>query len=152
MSDESKPEPTPVIDKGHTGFFLEWDNSEPPQLWVWRGEPGDEAAEPWQRVVSDGRFRVVNNQQNKGDLMTISELLALLLPNESIEFKDDHDGWRAITITVRSFRGVTPCAIQVRIAKEPIECALFDAVAVEIKEMLRKLRSEVSLNGEHGAR
>jgi hypothetical protein len=32
------------------GFFLGWDNSEPPQLWVWLGEPGDETAEAWQRV------------------------------------------------------------------------------------------------------
>lgn len=32
------------------GFFLGWDNSEPPQLWVWRGEPGDETAEAWQKV------------------------------------------------------------------------------------------------------
>lgn len=31
-------------------FWLGWDNSEPPQLWVWRGEP-DESAEPWQRVI-----------------------------------------------------------------------------------------------------
>lgn len=28
------------------GFFLSWDSSEPPQLWVWRGVP-DESAEPW---------------------------------------------------------------------------------------------------------
>jgi hypothetical protein len=33
-----------------SGFFLGWDNSEPPQFWVWRGEPGDETAEAWQRV------------------------------------------------------------------------------------------------------
>ena len=32
------------------GFFLAYDNSEPPQLWVWKGEVGDESAEPWQRV------------------------------------------------------------------------------------------------------
>lgn len=32
------------------GFFLACDNSEPPQLWVWRGEPGDETAEPWQKI------------------------------------------------------------------------------------------------------
>lgn len=32
------------------GFFLGWDNSEPPQLWVWRGEPGDETAEAWQKI------------------------------------------------------------------------------------------------------
>lgn len=31
-------------------FFLGWDNSEPAQLWVWRGDP-DESAEPWQRIV-----------------------------------------------------------------------------------------------------
>lgn len=31
-------------------FWLGWDNSEPPQLWVWRGER-DESAEPWQRVI-----------------------------------------------------------------------------------------------------
>jgi hypothetical protein len=34
-----------------SGFFLAFDNSEPPQLWVWRGDIGDQAAEPWQRVV-----------------------------------------------------------------------------------------------------
>jgi hypothetical protein len=34
------------------GFFLAYDNSDPPQLWVWRGEPEDETAEPWQRVLS----------------------------------------------------------------------------------------------------
>lgn len=33
------------------GHFLAFDNSDPPQLWVWRGDIGDEAAEPWQRVV-----------------------------------------------------------------------------------------------------
>ena len=32
------------------GFFLAHDNSDPPQLWVWRGQPGDEAAEPLVRV------------------------------------------------------------------------------------------------------
>ena len=32
-------------------FHLAYDNSDPPQLWVWRGEPGDETAEPWQRVI-----------------------------------------------------------------------------------------------------
>lgn len=32
------------------GFFLGWDNNEPPRLWVWRGEPGDETAEAWQKV------------------------------------------------------------------------------------------------------
>ena len=32
------------------GFFIGWDNSDKPQLWVWRGEP-DESAEPWQRIV-----------------------------------------------------------------------------------------------------
>lgn len=35
------------------GFFLAMDNSNPPQLWVWKGVPGDEAAEPWQRVNTD---------------------------------------------------------------------------------------------------
>ena len=33
------------------GCFLAEDNSEPTQLWVWRGKPGDETAEPWQRVT-----------------------------------------------------------------------------------------------------
>lgn len=33
------------------GCFLADDNSNPPQLWVWRGEPGDETAEAWQRVT-----------------------------------------------------------------------------------------------------
>ena len=32
------------------GFYIGWDNSDKPQLWVWRGEP-DESAEPWQRIV-----------------------------------------------------------------------------------------------------
>jgi hypothetical protein len=32
------------------GCFLAYDNSDPPQLWVWRGEPGDESSEPWQPV------------------------------------------------------------------------------------------------------
>ena len=40
---ESLPEST-------GGFFVGWDNSEPPQLWVWRGEPGDETAEAWQKI------------------------------------------------------------------------------------------------------
>lgn len=40
---ESLPEST-------GGFFVGWDSSEPPQLWVWRGEPGDETAEAWQKV------------------------------------------------------------------------------------------------------
>lgn len=31
------------------GFFLAYDNSEPRQLWVWKGER-DETAEPWSRV------------------------------------------------------------------------------------------------------
>lgn len=35
----------PAVD----GYFLGLDNSDPPQLWVWRGD-GD-AAEPWHRVV-----------------------------------------------------------------------------------------------------
>jgi hypothetical protein len=37
-----------MLDK--SGFFLAFDNSEPPQLWVFRGDPTDECAEPWQRV------------------------------------------------------------------------------------------------------
>lgn len=31
-------------------FFIGWDNSKPPQLWVFRGDH-DESAEPWMRVV-----------------------------------------------------------------------------------------------------
>ena len=33
------------------GFFLAYDNSDPAQLWVWRGDPADESAEPWQQVI-----------------------------------------------------------------------------------------------------
>ena len=32
------------------GFFLARDNNDPQQLWVWKGVPGDETAEPWMRV------------------------------------------------------------------------------------------------------
>lgn len=32
------------------GFFLGWDNSEPPRLWVWKGDPGDETAEAWIQI------------------------------------------------------------------------------------------------------
>lgn len=39
------------------GFFLAWDNSDPPRLWVWRGEPGDETSEPWVMVASSKELR-----------------------------------------------------------------------------------------------
>lgn len=42
-----------------SGFFLGWDNSEPPQLWVWKGEPGDETAEPWQKIQSEEHYVLV---------------------------------------------------------------------------------------------
>lgn len=37
------------IEPSVDGYCLGLDNSDPPQLWVWRGD-GD-AAEPWQRVI-----------------------------------------------------------------------------------------------------
>lgn len=36
--------------KATEGFFIAYDNSVPPQLLVWRGEVGDETAEPWQKI------------------------------------------------------------------------------------------------------
>lgn len=34
--------------------FIELDNSDPPQLWAWAGEPGDESSEPLFRLPSEG--------------------------------------------------------------------------------------------------
>lgn len=33
--------------------FVAWDNSDPPQLWAWAGEYGDETAEPLFRLPAD---------------------------------------------------------------------------------------------------
>lgn len=30
--------------------FIGFDNSDPPQLWTWRGEEGDESAEAWEHL------------------------------------------------------------------------------------------------------
>lgn len=38
MADEKEP------------TFEDWDNSDPPQWWLWAGEPGDESAEPLRRL------------------------------------------------------------------------------------------------------
>lgn len=34
--------------------FIDLDNNDPPQLWAWAGEPGDESAEPLFRLPSKG--------------------------------------------------------------------------------------------------
>ena len=34
--------------------FIYWDNNNPPQLWAWSGEYGDEASEPLFRLPTEG--------------------------------------------------------------------------------------------------
>lgn len=34
--------------------FIDLDNNDPPQLWAWAGEPGDESSEPLFRLPSEG--------------------------------------------------------------------------------------------------
>lgn len=45
------------------GFFLAFDNSNPPQLWVWRGAK-DESAEPWVFVAN---YRDANLAKHGGN-------------------------------------------------------------------------------------
>jgi len=46
--------------------FVGWDNSDPPQLWAWAGEYGDESSEPLFRCLPIGCG--LNGKQLKQDI------------------------------------------------------------------------------------
>lgn len=68
--------PTNHCDSADVGFFVAFDNSDPQQLWVWRGQYGDESAEPWQPVTGfQSRVEVLESE-----LTAAAELLQQALP------------------------------------------------------------------------
>ena len=52
----------PVISSANA--FVGIDNSDPPQLWLWVGDPGDETAEPWMRLRHDSSVRLVREEDD----------------------------------------------------------------------------------------
>jgi len=62
--------------------YVGWDNSDPPQLWAWAGEYGDESSEPLFRLPADGLR--AEWQQMKAEIEDLRRRIADPISDEQI--------------------------------------------------------------------
>ena len=97
--------------------FIYWDNNNPPQLWAWSGEYGDEASEPLFRLPTEGlgdecrmldaaNYRLrAENQRLREALSSISKT-AETLRQTAIDGQNELHGIRHAAPAKRTFREI----------------------------------------------